>query len=87
MPLITLGNKWEFKSLIIIGQLIKPEAMKLEGGADDYLKPKLFCLIIAQFTCTPAAGRKVQERRIQRVDLDPASATQKSQESSPPIPG
>lgn len=46
MPLITLRNKWEFKSLLIIGQLIKPKAMKLEGGTDDYLKSRLFYLAI-----------------------------------------
>lgn len=87
MPLITLGNKWEFKSLLIIGQLIKPKAMKLEGEADDYLKPRLFCLIITPFTCMPAAGQKVRGRRIRRADLDLASVDQKSQGSSPPSPG
>lgn len=61
--------------------------MKLEGGADDYLKPGLFCLIITQLTCTPAAGQKVQGTRIQRGDLDLASVDQKSQGSSPPSPG
>jgi len=47
-PLIKLGNKWGFKSLLIIGQLIKPKAMKLEGGIADYLKPWLFYLAITQ---------------------------------------
>lgn len=85
--MITLGNKWEFKSLLNIGQLIKPKAMKLEGAADDYLKPGLFCLIIRRLTCTPAAGQKVQGRRIQRGDLDLASIGLKSRGSSLPSPG
>lgn len=48
MSLIMLGNKCGFKSFLIIGRLIKPKAMKLEGGTDDYLKPKLFYLVITQ---------------------------------------
>lgn len=61
--------------------------MTLEGGADNYPKSGLFCLVITHLTCMIAAAQTVQGMRIQRGDLDLASVDQKSQESSPPSPG
>lgn len=59
--LITLGSKWGFKRLLIIGRLIKLKAMKLEGGADNYPKPQ----IVLFNNCAALPVRQPQDEQLQ----------------------